>query len=700
MRDFVYIPEEDALQDQLIRSMTDHMLGFSKEEKATLTEILKNLFKVYHETKVQGYKVNDKCIDAMKALDNFLGRSPRRYEHMNGRDIRSYIEDDWAMLTCYGFSYPDTEKTKSGLIQFKKELIGEKLQTYNSLYDWKFEFLFKSYVLKRDITMLSWAPGFIINTCSGLGGKYISDNYVAELESYVKTYQDSYKAVNSGLDKLSKYADIISEHEDRLNIPKSSIHEQFDELELKFNEAADATGTYNGNKFSLAARSTIIKLQGLALEPLEKRYTELSDFSKKISEKIDTLEKADGYNPIDPELIESLKKSITEFSKDINYRSLKVNDTIFQMLKFDNEKYGFNAGEKEIIDSAKNKCQEYENLLNLVKQKTDELKEKCEEKNKEIEAGEVEEEEIEDEENDLKRDYTQVDLDYLDTSFLRNHEVDEFGEIIDTAEKVYDPEKSDYWYGLSYTLDKEMYAFESNAENKLLPSKKIEEFIYCHGKSQMLFDQIPDDKKEVGRGGLYQEMQDEIDMVSKLSERIGKTNTCQDKRKEFFEVSEIIKDTQNRGLFANHDLFNGMTAALDQYKEAFANPNAYMEQELRDIAQDTKKACLLYLNKHLGSDKNNQSIGGQGSDDGIIRKQAVVRMLELMTELPEFTKQDVPAKTAGLKVDFKDLNFSQLKNSLAENSVTREGTLDERSYGNLNRAKAAKKEVKNFKINM
>ena len=540
MPDFIYIPEEEVLQDQLICSMTDNMMGFSEEEKSNLGKVLKNLFKIYHEADDDNYKVAYDSEDALKAFDKLLGRYGESYAGMNGNSTRKKIANIWFMLTCYGFSCPDTEKTLAGLQQFSLGFVGETRDMYESLYNFKFDFLFVSYAFKWEFEIIDRSIASLGLIYSQLGDAgYLMDHNAKEIAGTVSDIESALEGADAKLSGLSAYRNAISDYETKLNIPKSSAGEQYE-----------------------------------------------------------------------------------EFKTDMHYRQLKAN---------------------ELLDIYENKDKEKEP------------------------AKDVDETELAEED----RSYA---------SFSSPHKKDELS-----------VDDFNFFCGLSNQLDTEMNHFETHWQDSLLPSKNLQDFVYVYGKTTELYKKVPEEEKvENVRGGLDGVMSETFDTLSKISRNIGQKYSCQDMRKEFFEVSEVIKDTKNRGLFANHDLFNDMTAALDEYKEAFSKVSNHREEDLRKIAQDTKKACLVYLNKHLGNDINDQTIGGQVTTDGAIRKQAVVKMLELMTQLPEFTKQDVPADTADLKVGFKDLNFYQLRKSLAENSGTKQGTTDEKSYGDLNKAKAAK----------
>ena len=665
MPDFIYIPEEEVLQDQLICSMTDNMMGFSEEEKSNLSKALKNLFKIYHEAADDNYKVAYDSEDALKAFDKLIGRYGESYAGMNGNSIRKKIANIWFMLTCYGFSCPDTEKTLAGLQQFSLGFVGETRDNYESLYNFKFDFLFVSYAFKWEFEIIDQSIASLGLIYSQLGDAgYLTDHTAKQIAGTVSGIESALEGADAKLDGLSAYRNAISDYEEKLNIPKSSVREQYEEFKGMFDSQ---TERFNKD-YNRDLKEAIIARQRHHRDELIIRHADLLDVCMKIPKNLNALLNPDMGDKIDLKFIESLNETLSDFKTDMHYRLLKANDNLSDMLKLINSEDEADAMGKKTMDSAKETLREYEELLERANREANELLDIYENKDKKKEpAKDVDEIELAEE-------------GWSYASFIRQPKKNELN-----------VDDFNFFCGLSNQLDTEMNHFETHWQDSLLPSKNLQDFVYVYGKTTELCKKVPDEeKKENVRGGLDNFMSETFDTLSGISQNVRQKYSCQDRRKEFFEVSEVIKDTKNRGLFANHDLFNDMTAALDRYKEAFSMVSSHREEDLRKIAQDTKKACLVYLNKHLGSDINNQTIGGQVTTDGAIRKQAVVRMLELMTRLPEFTKQDVPADTADLKVGFKDLNFYQLRKSLAESSGTKQGTADERSYGDLNKAKAAK----------
>lgn len=177
-----------------------------------------------------------------------------------------------------------------------------------------------------------------------------------------------------------------------------------------------------------------------------------------------------------------------------------------------------------------------------------------------------------------------------------------------------------------------------------------------------------------------------------------------------------MKDTRYRGI-GSHAKFNEFKAAMQTYLENHpdGHPNdALTPENLSQLSDSAYQSCIAYVNRHLKVGKGLQSIGHQGTDEGALRKQGTVRILELMKELPEFkNKFELTAENPQIaeepkaKDEAKDakndeknkndkndkrvkLNFEQLKSSLGENSkrakTKKKGEYSKNAYADLNAA--------------
>ena len=157
------------------------------------------------------------------------------------------------------------------------------------------------------------------------------------------------------------------------------------------------------------------------------------------------------------------------------------------------------------------------------------------------------------------------------------------------------------------------------------------------------------------------------------------------KRDAIQDAFETIKDEKS-GFFGHKRELEGMQASVKAYlelKEKLAGSEKLNEQE-KETIQNAYNACREYLKKHLKEGKT-QTIGGQGSDYGRLRKQAVVNMLECMESLPEFAaaqnnyaKSEKTKKSGAVK-----LNFNELRESLEQETTKKKFNDDTVGYGEL-----------------
>lgn len=212
-----------------------------------------------------------------------------------------------------------------------------------------------------------------------------------------------------------------------------------------------------------------------------------------------------------------------------------------------------------------------------------------------------------------------------------------------------------------------------------------------------------------------------IEAGRKHEELLGKLKVKQHEdaiRREIKEAFDAVKDSKDRGI-GSHEKFNNFKAAMQHYLEAHpdGHPNENLSAEdAKNLRDSAYQSCIEYVNRHLKTSKGLQSLGHQGTNEGALRKQGTVRILELMNELPEFKdkfelKQDAPQveeNAPAAKADANNdkrvkLNFNQLKESLGKNSKTvktkKKEDFSKNAYADLNAeiSKKANKEDKGDK---
>ncbi len=142
-------------------------------------------------------------------------------------------------------------------------------------------------------------------------------------------------------------------------------------------------------------------------------------------------------------------------------------------------------------------------------------------------------------------------------------------------------------------------------------------------------------------------------------------------RKSLNEVFEAAKDiTKKSGFFSiqkkNPKIFTDTMDAVGTYISDRKDP---------EKAQKAYDACRKYVESYMKSDRSGLK---SGNADGNTRRQTVVRMLELMDQLPEFKKftvSDSKNKNGWEVVDKEDtakytkLNYKQLEASLAKHAT-------------------------------
>ncbi len=179
-------------------------------------------------------------------------------------------------------------------------------------------------------------------------------------------------------------------------------------------------------------------------------------------------------------------------------------------------------------------------------------------------------------------------------------------------------------------------------------------------------------------------------------------------RRAIKETFDAIKDSKDKGI-GSHEKFRNFKNAMQEYLNVY--PDGHLAENLspaeaKILGDNAYKSCIEYVNRHLKTNKGLQYIDHQRTDDGALRKQGTVRILELMKELPEFKNRfeltaennqidevaPAPKDKANSKKEDKrvKINFSQLKNSLGENAKSvkakKKEDYQKNAYADLNEA--------------
>ena len=109
--------------------------------------------------------------------------------------------------------------------------------------------------------------------------------------------------------------------------------------------------------------------------------------------------------------------------------------------------------------------------------------------------------------------------------------------------------------------------------------------------------------------------------------------------------------------------FGNVRTAAAAYKQADA-------QNRNTAAQELYRACRVYMDRHTDNGAAQYDIGGQLSIGGRLRKQAIVQILQIMTENPAFADLDTDYRRACAEEHREpvELNIADLVGSLAAHS--------------------------------
>lgn len=148
------------------------------------------------------------------------------------------------------------------------------------------------------------------------------------------------------------------------------------------------------------------------------------------------------------------------------------------------------------------------------------------------------------------------------------------------------------------------------------------------------------------------------------------------------------------------EIFRAVGTAVKNYQQLLQSEGGQSNlwQHLQD-AKELYKACRTYLDLHMkvkrpNTDRSTFTIAGQHSDEGRLRKQTVVKLLELMDDPkmqklhPEFAKaREAYCKFCEEKgATFVQLNYTKLQQALADKTharVAADAPLSKKAYAEL-----------------
>ena len=146
----------------------------------------------------------------------------------------------------------------------------------------------------------------------------------------------------------------------------------------------------------------------------------------------------------------------------------------------------------------------------------------------------------------------------------------------------------------------------------------------------------------------------------------------QDVLKDALEAFQVAANAGIWGRGGHPTEFGNVRTAAAAYKQADA-------QNRNRAAQELYRACRVYMDRHTDNGAAQYDIGGQLSIGGRLRKQAIVQILQIMTENP-----DNPA-FANLDADYRNACQAENREPMALNIATMEGSLATHSKAKMPR---------------
>ncbi len=146
----------------------------------------------------------------------------------------------------------------------------------------------------------------------------------------------------------------------------------------------------------------------------------------------------------------------------------------------------------------------------------------------------------------------------------------------------------------------------------------------------------------------------------------------QDVLQDALEAFQVASNAGIWGRGGHPTEFGNVRTTAAAYKQADA-------QNRNRAAQELYRACRVYMDRHTDNGAAQYDIGGQLSIGGRLRKQAIVQILQIMTENP-----DNPA-FANLDADYRNACQAENREPMALNIATMEGSLATHSKAKMPR---------------
>ncbi len=146
----------------------------------------------------------------------------------------------------------------------------------------------------------------------------------------------------------------------------------------------------------------------------------------------------------------------------------------------------------------------------------------------------------------------------------------------------------------------------------------------------------------------------------------------QDVLTDALEAFQVASNAGIWGRGGHPTEFGNVRTAAAAYKQADA-------QNRNRAAQELYRACRVYMDRHTDNGAAQYDIGGQLSIGGRLRKQAIVQILQIMTENP-----DNPA-FANLDADYRNACQAENREPMALNIATLEASLATHSKAKMPR---------------
>ncbi len=185
-------------------------------------------------------------------------------------------------------------------------------------------------------------------------------------------------------------------------------------------------------------------------------------------------------------------------------------------------------------------------------------------------------------------------------------------------------------------------------------------------------------------GDLCKKMDAETEALDARYEELRNPVGSKHSFEEAVEAFEAVQDRKlSWGRTGGHaQQFNAIKEAVREWRD----PNSDKSEEEKKL--DVYRACDAYLREHAG---NGKTIGGQGSEVGRLRKQAVVNLLQVLSKEPalqESLQQYEAERPARVKLNFAKLEKSLAKASDAKVKLSKyEKGTQKKAYAELNTAK-------------